>query len=243
MAEARGDVDQARIQFEESATLLRRTGATRWLILALVHLSGTYVDSDRRHAETIISEALALAEASGDLRGAAIVKGNLAKRLLAEGDDERAAVLLEEALEGHRALDDIYGAATCLAELAILAHRRGELEVAAAILRESLKLSYSIRDTLSLSWTLTIAAALVLALGDPYASARLCAADEALRRVHGFDPDQAEGHLLGDTVTAVRSALEDSLDEAWAAGADLDLDAAVALALSALDGPETSNRK
>jgi predicted ATPase/class 3 adenylate cyclase len=235
MAEARGDVDQARIQFEESATLLRRLGETRWLILALAHLSGTYFDSDRQRAEGIISEALGLAEASGDLRGAAIVKGNLANQLLIEGDDERAAALMKEALEGHRALGDIYGAATCLASFATLAHRHGDLEVAAANLRESLQLSYSIRDTLTLSWTLAIAAALVLARGDPHAAARLCAADEVLRRVHGFDLDLAEGQVLGDTVTAVRSALGDGLDEAWAAGADLDLDAAVDLALRALD--------
>jgi predicted ATPase/class 3 adenylate cyclase len=235
MAEARGDVEQARMQFEESAALLRRLGETRWLILALAHLSGTHFDSDPQHAKAILIEALGLAEASGDLRGAAIAKGNLADILLAEGDDERAAALIEEALEGHRALGDIYGAATCLASLAVLAHRNDDIEGAAVNLRESLKLSYSIRNVLTLSWTLAIAAALVLARGDPYAAARLCAADEALLRVHGLDLDPDEVQLLGDTATAVRSALGDGFDDAWAAGADLDVDAAVDLALHALD--------
>jgi predicted ATPase/class 3 adenylate cyclase len=235
MAEARGDVDQARNQFEEAAVLLRRLGETRWLILALAHLSGTYFDLDRQRADEIIIEALGLAEASGDLRGAAVVKGNLATRLLVEGEETRAATLLEEALEGHRALGDAYGLATCLATLATIAHRHGDLEVAAANLRESLQLSYSIRDTLTLSWTLTLAAALVLAHGDAYTAARLCAADEALRRQHGFELELDEGQLLGDTVSAVRSELRDRVEEAWAAGADLDLDAAVELALRALD--------
>jgi predicted ATPase len=243
MAEARGDVEQARMQFEESATLLRRLGETRWLILALAHLSGAYFDSDRQRADRIISEALELAEASGDLRGAAIVKGNLANQLFAEGDDERAATLMMEALEGHRALGDVYGAATCLASFAILAHRHGDLEVAASTLRESLQLSYSIRDTLTLSSTLGTAAALVLARGDPHAAARLCAADEALRSVHGFELDQAEGQLLSDTVTALQSALGDDLEEAWAAGADLDLDAAVDLALGALGEFDAGKRR
>jgi predicted ATPase/class 3 adenylate cyclase len=241
MAEARGDGDQARIQFEESATLLRRIGETRWLILALAHLSGRYVDSDPRHAKAILIEALGLAEASGDLRGAAIAKGNLADILLAEGDDERAAALIEEALEAHRALGDVYGAASCLADLAMLAQRHGDLELAAVNLRESLQLSYSIRDALTLSWTLTIAAALVLARGDPYTAARLCAADEALRRLHGFELEQDEGQPLGDTVVAVRSALGPGFDEAWAAGADLDLDAAVDRALRALDESGTGD--
>jgi hypothetical protein len=144
-------------------------------------------------------------------------------------------VLIEEALEAHRALGDVYGAATCLADLAMLAQRHGDLEPAAVNLRESLELSDSIRDALTLSWTLTIAAALVLARGDPYAAARLCAADEALRRLHGLELEQDEGQPLGDTVVAVRSALGPGFDEAWAAGADLDLDAAVDLALGALD--------
>ncbi|MDQ1605240.1 MAG: hypothetical protein QOE01_3085, partial [Actinomycetota bacterium] len=112
MAEARGNVEQARAQFEEAATLLRRLGETRWLILALAHLAGTYFDSDRHGADGIIREALGLAEASGDIRGAAIVKGNLASQLLVEGEEERAQALLEEALHGHRALGDVYGAAT-----------------------------------------------------------------------------------------------------------------------------------
>jgi hypothetical protein len=47
--------------------------------------------------------------------------------------------------------------------------------------------------------------------------------------------------LLDDTVIAVRSALGNGFDEAWAAGADLDVDAAVDLALSALDEPGTGD--
>src|SRR6185312_6482674 len=141
---------QARSQFEESAGLFRRLGETRWLILALAHLSGAYGDSDPQHAKAILIEALELAEENGDLRGAAIAKGNLAHMFLAEGDDERAAALSEEALEAHRALGDIYGAATCLASLAIIARRHGDLDGAAANLRESLELSRSINNVLTL---------------------------------------------------------------------------------------------
>jgi predicted ATPase/class 3 adenylate cyclase len=241
MAEARGDVEQARTQFEESAGLLRRLGETRWLVLALNHLSGAYVDSDPQHAKAILIEALELAEASGDLRGAAIANGNLAHMFLAEGDDERATALSEEALEAHRALGDIYGAATCLASLAIIARRHGDLDDAAANLRESLKLSHSIHNVLTLSWTFPIAAALVLARGDPYAAARLCAADEELRRVYNFDLDQSERQELDDTLDAARNALGPAFEEAWAAGAGLDLDGTVDLALRALDASGTSN--
>ncbi|MEP7223909.1 MAG: adenylate/guanylate cyclase domain-containing protein [Actinomycetota bacterium] len=238
MAEARGDVVQAREQFEEAANLLRRIGETRWLILALSHLSGTYEETDRRLAERIGMEALALAEASGDIRGAAIVKGNLAGGLLAHGEDLRAAELLEEALEGHRALGDVYGIATCLASLSTLALRRGDLDGAAATLRESLQLSHSIGDALTISSTLSTAAAVMLARGDTDTAARLASADEVLVRAHGFEPDPQ----LSEIEQRVRDLLGERSDDAWAAGGNLDLAAAVEFAIGSLSEPGTRER-
>ena|SRR6476646_9851834 len=110
-----------------------------------------------------------------------------------------------------------------------------DLDSAAANIRESLELSHSIHNVLTLSWTLPIAAALVLARGDPYAAARLCAADEALCRVYSFDLDQSEREELDDTLDAARNAL-------GAAGAGLDFDGTVDLALHALDASRTATR-
>jgi class 3 adenylate cyclase len=235
MAEARGDTERACSEFEQSAALLGRVGETRWLILALAHLAANYRSSDPERAESTSSEALALAEASGDVRGAAIVKGNLGNALLERGENHRASELIQDALEGHRALGDVYGMATCLTSLATLALRQGDLDAGAANVRESLRLSRAIHDALTLSYSLVVAAAVVLARGDPRTAARLCAADEALLRVHGFDLEEIEARLLGDTVCAARSSLADDFDDAWAAGASLDLDEAVALALGSLD--------
>ena len=111
MAEARGDVAKAREQFQQAADGLRRIGATRWLILALAHLAGTF-DSDPDQAQRIYREALALAEASGDVRGAAIVKANLAVHYSTQGDDRRGVVLLRGSTRGSSALGDVYGVAT-----------------------------------------------------------------------------------------------------------------------------------
>ena len=232
MAEARGDKARAREEFQQAADLLRRLGETRWLILALAHLAGTFgADPDR--AEQIYGEALELAEASGDVRGAAIVKGNFADGLRLQGEDRRAATLIEEALEGHRALGDVYGVATCLASLAIIALDRRDLTVAAATLRESLELSLSIRDALTLSWTLAMAGAVVLARGDARTAALLCAADEALLRAHGIEADP----LLGETAQVVRATLGDEVDGLWVTGGNLDLDSAAELAIGALSAP------
>jgi hypothetical protein len=63
--------------------------------------------------------------------------------------------------------------------------------------------------------------------------ARLCGAVDALCRAHGFGLDNEP--LLIDTTRGARRALgEDAFDEEWAAGVELDLDAAVAFAVSIL---------
>lgn len=229
-AEARGDSEEARIRFEEAVDLLRRIGETRWLVLAMTHLAGHYSPG---RAKSLQEEALTLAEGSGDRRGAAIVKGNLAWLLMEEGENDRASELLHEALDAHRALGDVYGAASTLDNLARIALRQGDLEVAAAEISEGLALSRSIGDALTIAWMLGVAAAVVLARRDAHAAAQLCAAGEVLVRVHGFDPALAGG-LLAETKRAAEAVLGDGFGVAFAAGADLDLEAAVECALEAL---------
>jgi predicted ATPase/class 3 adenylate cyclase len=236
IAEARGDAEQARTDFEEAVRLLAEIGETRWLILALTHLAGAYRTlGDRERADGIHEEALALAQQSGDVRGEAIVKSNMAAVLMADGEDGRAASLYAEALDGHRSVGDVYGTALCLANLATVAFRRGDVEHAAPDFSESLRLSSSIGDTRSLVVILALAVPVVLARGDAARSAQLCAAVGALCNAHGFELDLDERQLVDEAVPAARIALGDRFEDAWAAGEELELPAAVELALQALD--------
>ena len=235
IAEARGDAEQARIDFEEAVRLLGEIGDTRWLILALTHLAMAYRTlGDPERAAGTHREALALAQESGDVRGTAVVKSNMAHFLLADGDEDSASPLFAEALEGHRSVGDVYGTALSYASLATLAFRRGDVEQAARDFSESLPLSSSIGDTHSLVVILANAVPVVLARGDPARSAQLCAAVEALRNAHGFELDDDDRRLMDDTVSAARKALGDGFEDAWAAGEELELPAAVDLALQAL---------
>jgi hypothetical protein len=52
---------------------------------------------------------------------------------------------------------------------------------------------------------------------------------------HGFELDQHDRRLLDDTVPVARRALGERFEDAWAAGEELELPAAVELALQALD--------
>jgi predicted ATPase/class 3 adenylate cyclase len=235
IAEARGDAERARIDFEEAARLLGEIGETRWLILALTHLAGAYRTlGDPERADGTHREALALAQQSGDVRGAAVVKSNMAGLLLADGDEDRAAPLFAEALEGHRSVGDVYGMAHGSANLAIVAFRRGDIEHAARNLSEGLRLSSSIGDTHSLVPILAYAVPVILARGDAVRSAQLCAAAGALSSAYGFELDQDDRRLLDDTAVAAREALGERFEDAWAVGEELELPAAVELALQAL---------
>jgi predicted ATPase len=236
VAESRGDTELAKAQFEEAADLLRRLGETRWVILALAHLVGAYIHlGNVRRADLVAQEALELALSSGDVRGAAVVRGNMGARLLVEGEDDRARELLEESLEGSRIVGDIYMIASSLNNLATLALRGGELDRAAGQLRESIQLFNSIGDARDLVLTLAVSGGVVLALGDAQTSARLCAGTEALGDAQGLALDPLERHLVDETVTVLRRELGDGFEQAWRSGADLDLEAAVELALRALD--------
>jgi predicted ATPase/class 3 adenylate cyclase/Tfp pilus assembly protein PilF len=237
MIEARGDVEQARISFEEAADLFRQMGETRWLILALTHLAAAHhALGDEQRARAMNEEALELAGESGDIRGAAIVRSNIGGSLFLEGDDQPAAALLRDALEGLRSVGDIYGVAACLGTLAYIALRSDAVEAAAADLRESLQLSSSIGDAHSMASTLVAAAAAALALGDPGVAARLGGAIEAACSAHGFGLDEIERQVMDDTALTVRETLGDAFEGEWTAGADLDLPAAVEVGVRALGG-------
>jgi tetratricopeptide (TPR) repeat protein len=235
VAEERGETERAKVEFEEAARMLREIGETRWLILALAHVAVAYrALGNPEDAERSLAEGLALARQSGDVRGAAVVNANLAYNLMVDGEEDRAAPLIAEALEGHRALADVYGVALCLENQAMIALHRGDVEQAATSLSESLRLSSSIGDTHSLAAMLATAGAIILARGDADTSARLCGEAQALCEKHGFDLGPLYRRLSDETISVLRDVLGDRFEDARAAGAELELPAALELALRAL---------
>jgi predicted ATPase/class 3 adenylate cyclase len=235
VAESLDDKEQARDRFERAAELLREAGETRWLILALTHLAGAYGSlGDPERDRSLNAQALTLARENGDVRAASIVKSNMAIAHLNVSEDDRAAVLLSEALEGLRAVGDTYGIGGILLSKAIVALRRSDAESAAADLREGLSRSSSIGDTQTVAHTLAVVAAAVFARGDPYAAVMLAAADGALCTAHRFELGTLEREMVNESTQAARRVLGVKFEQAWKAGAELDVGAAVELALTAL---------
>jgi predicted ATPase/class 3 adenylate cyclase len=235
VAESRGENELARKQFQEAAERLRRLGETRWHILAMTHLAIAHRRlGDGSQAEALNEEALQLAVRSGDIRGAAVIRGNMGAHLLAAGEPERARELLEESLDGSRVVGDVYMIASCLMNLAEIALIRGELDRAAGGLRESIELFASLGDRRDLVTAIGVGAALVRR-GDPETSARLAAAADALCRAQGIELDEDERRLIDEAAFGLREELGERFEEAWNAGAGLELEPAVELALEALD--------
>jgi predicted ATPase len=236
VAESSGSAELSRKQFEQAAELLRALGETRWLVLALTHLAWAYRRlGNEPRSDELKREALELALTSDDIRGAALVRLNMSSDLLIEGRDEPARVLLDEALQGSRAAGDTYLIAGCLSNLASLSLRTGDLALAAASFRESLELYSSIGDAHDLVSTIAVSASAVLGLGDTSATAKLCGAAEALARSHGFTFEPPERRVLDATTVAARQQLGNAFEQAWAVGGELELEAAVELALRSLD--------
>jgi predicted ATPase/class 3 adenylate cyclase len=235
VAESLGETEAARDQFGRATELLREAGETRWLILALTHLGGAHRDlGDPEMDLRLNTEALTLARESGDLRAVGIIKGNQAVSLIEEGKDERAAALLSEALEALQAVGDTYGLAWIHRDRAMIALRRQDAESAAADLRDALRLSRSIGDTQTIAHILAVAVAAAFALGDPRAAATLAAADEVLCAAHRFDLGSLEREFVERSTQSARRELGDEFERAWAAGAELDVGAAVELAMNTL---------
>jgi len=234
MADASGQFAHARSLFETVATAFREIGETRWLVLSLAHLAVmNSILGDSPRAMEMCKEGLALAETTGDLRGAAVVRLSSAYECVLRGDDGAAVSLIEHALEGFRSVGDAYGAATCLAGRAGVELRRKEIDAAAASLCESLELSDSIGDKRSAAANLHVAAALTLARGDPDAGARLAGAAAKARGTFGL-VEPLDEPLVTGTTAALRKALGDRFEGEWATGARTDLADAVNLALEAL---------
>jgi hypothetical protein len=177
---------------------------------------------------------LSLALETGDVRGAAIVRSNIAMAHLELDEDDQAEDLLSEALEGFRAVRDTYGIGRTLEQRAMIALRRRDTESAIVDLREGLSLSSSIGDTQTVVHTLAVVVAAVFARGDPYTAVMLGGADDAIRMAHRLDLSPLERKMVDESTEASRRALGGDFDEAWKAGAELGAAAAVELALTAL---------
>jgi predicted ATPase/class 3 adenylate cyclase len=211
---------------EQARDLATAAGETLTLIRALGDLGTAYHylgDLDASRAS--FDEGLGIARQVGDRHRVAMLVGNAGEEAAESGDLERGEELLTEALAEYRAMDDHLGEASALDSLGKVSLQRGEVDRAARSFSDGLSVARPLGARAHLAAFVAAAGRVALALGDPRAAARLFGATEALTaalRISLYELGD-----FGDSIATARVTLGADFEPAHAAGATLDLDAAL----------------
>ncbi len=232
VANVRGDA-RALPLLEESLALSRELGDASGIAAVLSYLGvAAFTQSRLEQAAALFEESLALGRERGDTRAVAyglFMLGNVAH---GQGEDTRATALLEESLTLSRETEDTPTSAYALTLLAYMARARGDLDRATAWYAESLAFSQSMGSKWLTSSILNGFAGIALARGQAPRAARLFGAATALREAIGYRMSTSEQAGYEREVAAVREAMGDLFEAAWAAGEALSLERAIAEALA-----------
>jgi predicted ATPase/DNA-binding CsgD family transcriptional regulator len=238
-ARLQGDLVGAEAALREAVAIAATAGAPmtegRALnTLALLHLHLGHLAA----AADMMDRALALLlelepSAIAGPQYVSITYGRRGEIALAAGDLLGAAGYLAEAEERQRALDDAWGLSATLSWLGDVALAGGDLDGARARSRESLALAQTYGDQLWLANALDGVASVDAVRGWPARSARLHGAARTMRERLGAVGVPWERPGYERDLAATRVALgEEAFATAWAAGAALATEEAVAEALT-----------
>jgi non-specific serine/threonine protein kinase len=212
----------------------RMTEAMALSGLSLIHLNrGHYGEAAARTDEAL---ALYREQESAAIAGLSYVSLTYARRgeiALAAGDISGAARYLAEAERRQRAPGQSWGLGAIVRWLGDVARARGDLDGAVARYRECLAPTEDSSHRLWEADALDGLAAVAAARGRPERAARLHGAAAALRERMGSAVAPWERPAHEDQLAAVQAALEpDVFTAAWAAGAALQEESALAEALA-----------
>ena len=170
----------------------------------------------------------------GDTGGLAVTASMLAYLALLE-DDENALDLAEQAVHAVRAADE--PEVMPLLTLAFAYVRANNPEAAVSAAREAGQIALARGHKPALSYCVQAIAAAAAVRGDGELATRLLAAADAARAVLSVSLDPFEERIDRDSREAARKSLSlMQFDAAWAEGAALTLDQAVAAALGEASG-------
>lgn len=228
-----GENASARLLCEESLSLKRDLNDKRG-IAASLNLLGiiAWSQADYPAAHAFHKEGLSLFREMGDKWGTASSLNNTALVHLDEGDVATARALNEESLTLFRELGDKWGTTLGLINLGNLLVEQGDL-AARERYAEGLLLCKELGDKKNIVNVLSGLGAVAVLTGDLPRAARLAAAAETLRLSIDAVWESAEGRIYEHTLAAVRAGLsEDVFNVAWAEGAAMTVDDAIAYALA-----------
>ncbi len=234
-----GEYERAESLFQEGAALARELGSRVTEIGMLVGLGEIARHrGDLARARQIHEEQWRLAEALGATWAKAAALLTLAWVDFDEGLYEMARGRLERAIELCRALGDRYAAAATLNFLGIVARHEGDYPRAHQLLGESLTVFHQMGEVSGLPYTLERLAGLAAVQGQGARAAALFSAAASLRARRSIEMPPFDQIPYDRDLALARTLLDTAaFERAWAQGEALDLDAAIAYALSSTPEP------
>jgi predicted ATPase/DNA-binding CsgD family transcriptional regulator len=232
LAGAQGDYAKARTLMEEGVGLARETGSHTLLGFALSFSGRAVLEAgDVLTARPLFEQALALPREMGHKGNIALALFGLGRVSCALGDAPAALALLEEALTVAHESQDKLIIVQSLYELGRFNRLQGEHERAKALHHEALALQIQIGHTPGVAQSLEALAGLAAEQGHGEYAARLFGAAHSLRDAIHYVRSPADQPDYDADVAQAREAMSSGdFDTAWAAGAALSQDEAVAYA-------------
>jgi predicted ATPase/DNA-binding SARP family transcriptional activator/DNA-binding CsgD family transcriptional regulator/Flp pilus assembly protein TadD len=167
IAEPQGDYERARVAYEESLRLYRRSNDRRGVANALGDLGSLMLDrGDYAQATSLLEESLALHRQLGSREDVIGVLDSLGVLASAKGDPEQSMAYFSEALGLSRGTGNVRRTAASLGNLGITMLVRGDPDRATAMLDESLVLFREIGDISNVAIGLMYSALAALTRGD-----------------------------------------------------------------------------
>jgi predicted ATPase/transcriptional regulator with XRE-family HTH domain len=234
LARSQGAFDEATALAEEGLALYDRLGDRSGRANALTTLVCVAVDQgDAARARPFAEESLALRREQGDGWAIRVSLNNLGYLASVEGDNKRAREYFAECLDLSRAQGDTHGVARSLLNLGDVVSALGDVTGAHALMAEALALLQTLGSRDGVVDSIEGIARALAAEGQPRHAACLLGAASSLR-VALHDPLRPSQRAeYEQAVAALRQALGvKAFDAAWAEGAALSIEQAIAAALT-----------
>jgi predicted ATPase len=221
---------------EEALAIYRRLGDRRGTAESLFALGvGVGEGGDWLHARQILDDSLRLFRDLGDEQRVLWGTRALAWAHAESGDLEGARPLYEEALRQARAAGNRLGESVLLGSLSWLAVKEGRVEDTSALVTESLRIKRDLGDRIETAIGLCHAARTIAGMGQAAIAARLISCYEAMCEEIGGGYAWVN-RMNEETLPIIRAQLDaDEFADAWEQGRKLTANAAIGLALDALD--------
>lgn len=232
-----GDFTQAAVRAEECLAAYEQLGDKLGICVALSGLGVVVQDQgDLARAEALYTRSHALAHELGDAERTAVALNNLADSARARGDYDRAVALWQECLAVCRAWGATSYIGLTLEGLGEVFYLQGDCERAESVLREALVCNRDTASRIYAASSMEVLAQIACTQGQMQRAARLFGGVAALRKSVGAvrPPDRADDSE--HAIAIARAALsEKAFAAAWAAGAAMTLEEAVAYAMGEAD--------